>query len=71
MQDDRPAPSATRNPLVSAHGRQIMFYAASGLLGGMFTCSRCDASGRHPDVIDHVRGCSYRSCDDDAPRPAR
>ena len=39
--------------------RQVLFYAADGLLGGTFTCSRCGAGGRQPDVIDHSPGCSY------------
>ncbi len=54
------SPKHAANPISAARGRQILFYAADGLLGGMFTCSRCGASGRQPDVIDHADDCSYR-----------
>ena len=47
------------NPMVAAQGRQILFYAPKGLLGGTFTCSRCGASGPQPDLIEHARDCSY------------
>jgi hypothetical protein len=50
---------AANNPVAGAKGRQILFYAPDGLLGGMFTCSRCGASGRQPDVIEHASDCSY------------
>ena len=50
---------AADNPVAGAKGRQILFYAPDGLLGGMFTCSRCGASGRQPDVIEHASDCSY------------
>ncbi len=58
MTETRPQ-SAANNPVAGAKGRQILFYAPDGLLGGMFTCSRCGASGRQPDVIEHARDCSY------------
>ncbi len=51
--------ASTTNPLVAAQGRQILFYAPNGLLGGTFTCSRCGASGQQPDLIEHGRDCSY------------
>ncbi len=54
----RTSGSAT-NPVVAAQGRQILFYAPNGLLGGTFTCSRCGASGPQPDLIEHGRDCSY------------
>ncbi|CAN5323244.1 hypothetical protein BH10PSE17_BH10PSE17_00740 [soil metagenome] len=47
--------------LVAARGRQILFYAADGLLGGVFTCPRCGAAGRQPDVIQHWPECHYRA----------
>ena len=53
-------PDPPINPIATARGRQILFYAADGLLGGMLTCSRCGASGRQPDVIEHAPDCSYR-----------
>jgi hypothetical protein len=52
-------PGPATNPVVGAQGRQILFYAPSGLLGGTFTCSRCGASGQQPDLIGHGRECSY------------
>jgi hypothetical protein len=60
----RPAPANVENPIAKAQGRQILFYAPAGLLGGTFSCSRCGASGRQPDVIDHARDCSYRVRDE-------
>jgi hypothetical protein len=45
----RPLP-AVANPIASAQGRQILFYAPASLLGGSFTCSRWrigPAPGRH------------------------
>ncbi|MEO7057378.1 MAG: hypothetical protein ABI281_02860 [Caldimonas sp.] len=53
--DARPAIDA----ITAAQGRQILFYSPVGLLGGTLTCSRCGASGRQPDVIEHDHGCSY------------
>jgi hypothetical protein len=58
MSPSRP-PASVENPIVNAQGRQILFYAPAGLLGGTFTCSRCGATGRQPDLIDHARDCSY------------
>ena len=52
-------PDPPVNPIATARGRQILFYAADGQLGGVLTCSRCGASGRQPDVIEHARDCSY------------
>ena len=52
-------PGLVTNPVVAAQGRQILFYAPNGLLGGTFTCSRCGASGPQPDLIEHGRDCSY------------
>jgi hypothetical protein len=52
-------PAVAANPLVAAQGRQILFYAPKGLLGGTFTCSRCGASEQQPDLIEHARDCSY------------
>ncbi len=52
-------PGFPTNPVVAAQGRQILFYASNGLLGGTFTCSRCGASGPQPDLIGHGRDCSY------------
>ncbi len=52
-------PGLATNPLVAAQGRQILFYAPNGLLGGTFTCSRCGAPGPQPDLIEHGRDCSY------------
>lgn len=43
------------------HGRQILFYAASGVLGGTLSCSCCGATGRQPDIIEHERECIYRA----------
>ena len=54
-------PAFAANPVVAAQGRQILFYAPNGLLGGTFTCSRCGASGQQPDLIGHDRDCSYAS----------
>ena len=48
-----------RQAAAAAQGRQVLFYAAAGLLGGTFTCSRCGASGSQPDVIDHAGKCAY------------
>jgi hypothetical protein len=58
MSQSRP-PAVVDSPIVKALGRQILFYAPAGLLGGTFTCSRCGATGRQPDLIDHARDCSY------------
>ena len=52
-------PTEAASAIELAQGRQILFYAAAGLLGGTFTCSRCGASGSQPDVIEHGRDCSY------------
>ena len=52
-------PGFATNAVVAAQGRQILFYATNGLLGGTFTCSRCGASGQQPDLIEHARDCSY------------
>lgn len=51
--------NSVADPLTRAGGRQILFYAPDGLLGGTFTCSRCGVSAHQPDVIDHVPDCSY------------
>lgn len=53
------APIASAGPLAAAQGRQILFYAPDGLLGGTLTCSRCGGTGRQPDMIEHDRDCSY------------
>jgi hypothetical protein len=50
---------AGTDPITAAQGRQILFYSPVGLLGGTLTCSRCGASGRQPDVIEHDHECSY------------
>lgn len=47
--------------IATAQGRQILFYAPVGLLGGTFTCSSCGASARQPDVLAHMADCSYGS----------
>ncbi len=47
------------DPITTAQGRQILFYSPVDLLGGTLTCSRCGASGRQPDVIEHDHDCSY------------
>ncbi len=52
-------PAAAVDAIAKAQGRQILFYSPAGLLGGTLTCSRCGASGRQPDVIDHAYDCSY------------
>ncbi len=52
-------PAVAVDPISRAQGRQILFYAPSGLLGGTFTCSRCGASGPQPDLMQHGRDCGY------------
>ena len=52
-------PGFATYPALAAQGRQILFYAPNGLLGGTFTCSRCGASAQQPDLIEHDRDCSY------------
>lgn len=64
-------PGVPANPIAAARGRQILFYAAEGLLGGTFTCSHCGASERQPDVIDHAHDCSYRQPDAARDPPTR
>jgi hypothetical protein len=59
MSDTRPPAVVAASPIARAEGRQILFYAPAGLLGGTFTCSRCGATGRQPDVIEHARECTY------------
>ncbi|MEO8525326.1 MAG: hypothetical protein ABI460_11455 [Caldimonas sp.] len=69
-------PAVAASPVLAAQGRQILFYAPDGLLGGTLTCSRCGGSGRQPDMIEHDRDCSYDrsapppSADDPAPGAA-
>jgi hypothetical protein len=63
MSQSRPTENV-ENPIAKAQGRQILFYAPAGLLGGTFSCSRCGASGRQPDGIDHARDCRYRVRDE-------
>jgi hypothetical protein len=58
MSEGRTSPSPP-GPIVAAQGRQILFYAPDGLLGGTLTCSRCGGTGRQPDMIEHDRNCSY------------
>ncbi len=52
-------PMPPAHSLAAAHGRQVLFYAPDGLLGGTLTCSHCGGSGRQPDMIEHDRECSY------------
>jgi len=52
--------NAAIKPVGAAQGRQVLFYAPVGLLGGTFTCSRCGATAHQPDVLDHARDCDYR-----------
>jgi hypothetical protein len=59
MSETRSSSTGADDAISKAQGRQILFYAPQGLLGGTFTCSRCGASGPQPDVIDHARDCSY------------
>ncbi len=63
--DSLDAAMAEAGLAAAAGARQVLFYAAEGLLGGTFTCSRCRAAGRQPDVIEHAPDCEYRH------RPAR
>ena len=48
-----------------ARGKQVLFYAPQGPLGGLFVCSRCGASALQPDLLGHRADCLYAS----APRP--
>lgn len=42
-------------------GKQLLFYAAEGPLGGTFSCSFCAMAALQPELIDHAAGCPYRS----------
>jgi hypothetical protein len=55
-------PASVDDPIVKAQGRQILFYAPAGLLGGTFTCSRRGATGRRPDLISIVRATAATGC---------
>jgi hypothetical protein len=59
MPDIQQPAAAAASPVLAAQGRQILFYAPDGLLGGTLTCSRCGGVGRQPDMIAHERDCTY------------
>jgi hypothetical protein len=42
-------------------GKQVLLYEPQGVLGGTFTCARCQAAALQPDLMTHSADCGYAS----------